>query len=203
MTVSAASFPVSLQVLIDARLDSIERMLIGRVPRADRIAIVEEVESQIHELLGDRDPESLTPDDVLDVLRRLDPPEAYLANQNETKTEPKEFYWVPSATQPGTSPRTKGLQARIGGIVGICSLAFILLAPLAYFVAVLFESEALLLFSIAVLCITGTVSSIFGIALCLPVRRQGTFAIVGLITAALSLPIWLIACPMGLLVFFS
>ena len=38
------------QSLIDARLDTIDRMLIGQVPRSDRTAIIGEIESQIHEL---------------------------------------------------------------------------------------------------------------------------------------------------------
>ncbi len=203
MTVATASFPVSLQVLIDARLDSIERMLIGRVPRADRIAIVEEVESQIHELLGDRDPESLTPDDLLDVLRRLDPPEAYLAHQNETKTEPTEFYSVPSVPKSAKSLQGPKLKARIGGIFGICSLGLMLLAPLAYFFALMLDSEVVLLLGLGATWVMGIVCGLVGVILCIQTRRQGAFAIMGLVMAALSLPIWLIACPIGALVFFS
>ena len=67
-----------MQALVDARLDTIDRMLLGRVARQDRLAIVREVESQIHDLLGEPRPRPLDRDDVLAVLARLDPPEAYL-----------------------------------------------------------------------------------------------------------------------------
>jgi hypothetical protein len=47
----------SVQALIDARLDTIDRMLLGRVSRADRLDIVRDVETQIFELLQGRDGE--------------------------------------------------------------------------------------------------------------------------------------------------
>ena len=39
MTVAPVRLPESLQALIDARLDTVDRMLLGRVPRPDRMAI--------------------------------------------------------------------------------------------------------------------------------------------------------------------
>ena len=46
--------PESLQALIDSRLDTIDRMLLGRLPRGERLEVVREVESQIFELLQER-----------------------------------------------------------------------------------------------------------------------------------------------------
>jgi hypothetical protein len=43
MTVATARISESLQTLIDSRLDTIDRMLMGRVGRAERMAIVREV----------------------------------------------------------------------------------------------------------------------------------------------------------------
>ena len=83
MTVATAPISDSLQTLVDSRLDTIDRMLLGRVSRQDRLAIVREVESQIHELLYDRGSDELTREDVLAVLARLDPPEAYIPDALE------------------------------------------------------------------------------------------------------------------------
>ena len=83
MTVDTAQVSEALQTLIDARLDTVDRMLLGRVPRQDRLAIVREVESQIFELLPTHGDGELGRDDVLAVLARLDPPEAYLPEAGE------------------------------------------------------------------------------------------------------------------------
>src|ERR1700730_5334455 len=74
----------SLQRLIVSWLDTIERMLLGRAARAERMAIVREVESQIHELLGERDTPEPSREDVLAVLARLAPPEASLPEEGPT-----------------------------------------------------------------------------------------------------------------------
>jgi hypothetical protein len=87
MTVTASiHVSESLQTLIDCRLDTIDRILLGRLPRSERVEIAREVESQIFELLGERNSDELTREDVLAVLARLDPPEAYLPD--EARSEP-------------------------------------------------------------------------------------------------------------------
>ena len=78
----------SLQTLIDCRLDTIDRMLLGRMPRSERVEIVREVESQIYELLGNQNSDELTREDVLGVLARLDPPEAYLPDEPSSEPPP-------------------------------------------------------------------------------------------------------------------
>ena len=70
--VATTQIAESLQTLIDSRLDTIDRMLLGRLPRSERLEIVREVEGQIHELLGERGSDELTREDVLAVLARLD-----------------------------------------------------------------------------------------------------------------------------------
>lgn len=81
MTVATAQISESLQTLIDSRLDTIDRMLLGRLSRQERLAIVTEVESQIHELLHANDADELTREGVLAVLARLDPPEAFIPDE--------------------------------------------------------------------------------------------------------------------------
>lgn len=61
----------ALQSLIDSRLDTVDRMLLSRVPRGERLAIVREVESQIDELLSERETDEVSREDVLAVLGRL------------------------------------------------------------------------------------------------------------------------------------
>ena len=101
MTVATAQISESLQTLIDSRLDTIDRMLLGRLSRQDRLAIVREVESQIHELLQERDADELTREDVLAVLARLDPPEAYIPD--ETEGEPVSLHQTIRGTDRSTS----------------------------------------------------------------------------------------------------
>ncbi len=57
-TMTSVRLDAAAQALIDARLDTIERLLMGRVSRQDRLEIVREVEAQIHDLLQERNEES-------------------------------------------------------------------------------------------------------------------------------------------------
>ncbi len=82
-TMTAVRLSDAVQALVDARLDTIDRMLLGRVSRADRLAIVREVEGQVHDLLAERGSDEPGRDDVLAVLARLDPPEAYLPEESD------------------------------------------------------------------------------------------------------------------------
>lgn len=67
-----------LQALVDSRLDALDAILLqAGVSRGERAGIVEEVESQVHELLSRRTAGAPTRNDVLAVLASLDPPEAY------------------------------------------------------------------------------------------------------------------------------
>src|SRR3954453_8385437 len=67
-TVASIRLTDSLQALIDARLDTVDRMLLGRVPRADRLAIARDLEAQIFDLLQECGADELGRDDVLAVL---------------------------------------------------------------------------------------------------------------------------------------
>ena len=199
-TMTSHSLANAVQSLIDARLETIERMLMGRVPRSDRLAIVQEVESQIYESLGDRDPQSISSDDMLEILRQLDPPEAYLANEIQVSEPAREFRAVykpnPIAGKPVSGV---GSEARIGGITGLCSLGLILMAPIPYLVASTFNSEILLLFGLGGFALLGIAASIVALILSIRCRRQGLMPILGLVAASLSLPIWLLGCSFMLL----
>jgi hypothetical protein len=120
----------ALQELVNLRLDTIDRMLLHSVPRPDRVGIVAEVEAQIFELLTERGADELTREDVLVVLSRLDPPEAYLPEQSARSTS------APGGGERGAparntrpAPATEPRIGIAGGIVGISALGTMLVMP--------------------------------------------------------------------------
>jgi hypothetical protein len=185
MTIATDSLSASLQTLIDSRLDTIDRMLLGRVARQDRLAIVREVESQIFELLQGRgEAGDLTRDDVLTVLASLDPPEAYLPEGPLGETSSARV------TAPGrfvTPARSGDLRAaKAAGIVGIATLVLVAFSPLIVIGSELTESEA-----IALILWFGTVGTVVAggvtaIALAAYGRLRGAWAVTGLVTGILS-----------------
>ncbi len=177
----------SLQNLIDSRLDTIDRMLLGRAARTERLAIVREVESQIHDLLGERESEELSREDVLAVLARLDPPEAFLAESFESEGR------IPvrgvSYHQPDRSKRRDSPgAARASGILGIAALSLLLVVPVSYLLAFLFEwSEALVILTTAATSICMLICGVVGIVTGFYARKSGVWAVVGLATSVLAL----------------
>src|SRR5262245_17532127 len=101
MTATIDELKRPLQNLIDNRLDAIDRILVeAGVPRAERGNILSDIEGQIHEMLrakvGEREP---TRRDVLDVLAKLDPPEAYAPDELREKV-------VESKPTPAMPPKS-------------------------------------------------------------------------------------------------
>lgn len=184
------------QMLIDSRLDAIERNLLGRMPRADRVAIIQEVESQIQDLLRDRDPQEVSREEVLDVLRKLDPPEAYLA-ENPPRLEGYRTSITDrsGAAMPSYRRKSRGISGLVGGILGIsCVVGFFMV----FILAVANEQAAkaiCILFGFPGLgaSITGLVFSILGIS-----RGQGAWAIVGLVLTPIAILFWLYLTYAGL-----
>jgi hypothetical protein len=71
--------PATLRQMIDARMDNIERALMTKgMGRGDRRQVLSAIEDQILEMLGQSTDEEPTREDLLRVLAKLDPPEAYL-----------------------------------------------------------------------------------------------------------------------------
>lgn len=87
MNQAAHNQPNDVRQRIDAYLDAIERVLIrGNVSRAERRSIVDEVESQIHEMLAARvEQEPIAA--ISEVLAQLDRPEAYAPEATATVTD--------------------------------------------------------------------------------------------------------------------
>jgi hypothetical protein len=190
MTVVTAQISESVQMLIDSRLDTIDRMLLGRLPRQDRLAIVTEAESQIHELLHASDGEDLTREDVLAVLARLDPPEAYLPDDSEST-----IGVAPRTTASRRTPKIPQERRNIGrvsGILGLVSFALVLMFPLALFAADSMGSvTAALLLLAGTIALTFTVS-ILGLVLGVHGQKGGVWAIVGIVLAAITLLVSLV-----------
>lgn len=180
MTVATSQLSESLQALIDARLDTIDRMLLGRVPRQDRLAIVKEVESQVFELLQERGGDELERDDVLAVLARLDPPEAYLPDEAGGTVSAR----VPSSSRP--APRNDDRVAKASGILGLSALGMVLLGLLIGMLALSQSSLVAYYIGLGVILVTFLLS-IVGTVLGVVARRGGPWSAVGLVTGILSL----------------
>jgi hypothetical protein len=186
----------STQHLIDSRLDTIDRMLLGRVSRQERLEIVREVEGQIFEQLHARGADESSREDVLAVLARLDPPEAYLPE------EAGDYGPVPSRRSLGprvgrTEPARGGPLriAKASGILGLVVMGLIMLGiPLAYGIAVTFQSEAALIVLGGGILAMSFFGSALAIVLAACCRLINGWAITGLVNGIL----WLFAC-LGLL----
>jgi hypothetical protein len=139
--------PELLQSLIDSRLDTIDRMLLGRLPRGERLEIVREVESQIFELLRERTGGTeLSREDVLDALRRLDPPEAYLPEDFGPEASSRRPVTVRSHQAGHYVPTAPSPRAPIGlasFLVGIgASMLVLLQMPVLIAAANIFSGNA-------------------------------------------------------------
>lgn len=179
-TLDAVQLAPSLQALVDARLDTIERMLMGKLPRQDRLAIVREVESQIQEQISSHRQDELSREDVLAVLASLDPPEAYLPEDGEAASEGSRRI---SGGRTGTG-RKAGRTGQAGGILGILCLAGAIFLPfLVWAVAMAFESEFVLLGGAVFSIVLIFVLAILSLVLSIQAGLRKAWAITGLITS--------------------
>jgi hypothetical protein len=188
MSVATTDLSRSTQHLIDSRLDTIDRMLLGRVSRQERLEIVREVEAQIFEQLHERGTEEFTRDDVLAVLARLDPPEAYLPeDEGDVRPVPWRRSSGPGVIHAQPAARGDSRIGRASGILGLVALGLILMAPWSFIVAELSGSMAALYILGGGALTLAFFASIPGIALALYSRMAGAWAVVGAVTAGLSI----------------
>jgi hypothetical protein len=195
MSVATTDLSRSTQHLIDSRLDTIDRMLLGRVSRQERLEIVREVEAQIFEQLHERGGEELTREDVLAVLGRLDPPEAYLPEEEEElRPVPLRRSPRPVAVHLQAVRRGDPRLAKASGILGLVVMGLIVLGcPMAYAIIASFPSVPMALVvggGVLALSIIGSALAIVLAAYC---RLASGWAIVGLVNGILwmvvSLPL--------------
>lgn len=184
MMVATVRISESLQILIDSRLDTIDRMLLGRLSRQDRLAIVREVESQIHELIQASDTDQLTREDVLAVLARLDPPEAYLPDATEGEPVSVHRTIPDSAQRPVVTGDLRF--GRASGILGVVAIALLLLLPVSYLIAIAFGSELVLFVLGGGTLVLVLVAAAVGLVLGILARKSGAWAVVGIVTSVLA-----------------
>jgi len=187
MSVATTDLSRSTQHLIDSRLDTIDRMLLWRVSRQERLEIVREVEAQIFEQLHERGTEEFSRDDVLAVLARLDPPEAYLPEEEgglgpvPSRRSPGPR---PGCTEPGRGGNTR--IAKASGVLGVVIMALTILGyPLTYVVAVALNSEAILIVLGGGILAVSLVGGALAIVLAACCRLANGWAITGLVTGIL------------------
>jgi hypothetical protein len=195
MTVATAQISESVQALIDSRLDTIDRMLLGRLSRPDRLAIVREVESQIHELLQERGSDELTREDVLAVLTRLDPPEAYLPD--ETGTVAASARVTSTSRSTVAVPRSDQRTGRASGILGLAALAVVVIYPALFMIPLLLQSQFLAWTFCGVTLALAFPAGILGLVLGIYSHKSGASAVVGIAAGALALllsPLIILSC---------
>ena len=177
----------SLQALVDLRLDTIDRMLLGRVSRQERLAIVGEVEAQIHERLSELDSDEPSREDLLAVLSRLDPPEAYVPEGTEPNIS--RAFDSPVMSRADSRAPTAEIDPRIGkaaGILGLVAIAFLFLMPLIYVGAAVTGSEEILLIGLFLAATAMFLCGLLGAAFGIYARFRGAGPVIGVIAGALA-----------------
>ncbi|WP_165068441.1 hypothetical protein [Paludisphaera rhizosphaerae] len=182
------------RTLIDARLDAIDRALLGRVSRAERLDVVGEVESRIGELLharcGSSEPSR---EDVLAVLAQLDPPEAYLGDDEEGFERPRGVVGGRPGglgvglSREGSSPgHGREWYGWVSGITGGISLLLAFMMPVVYLLAVAAESELVLFGGWAMVGLMWLAAATTTVVLAAVSRMTGGWSVVGLTLAIVS-----------------
>jgi hypothetical protein len=195
--------PHALESLIESRLDTIDRMLVGRVPRPDRLAIVKEVESQIYDLLQESGPEEPSRESVLAALARLDPPEAYLPDETIGQPASPNLSVSPRfRVAPVSKPRNRQV-SRASGVLGLIAILLVVLSPFPYLLGLALQSEIVMLFGWGLEIVGVLALGIVGIVLGIYARLQDAWAITGVVLCGLSLIAVLISSAMLLVLFFA
>jgi hypothetical protein len=179
------------RILIDARLDAIDRALLGRVSRAERLDVVGEVESRIDELLRERCGPGADPsrEDVLAVLARLDPPEAYLGDQDESSPTPRERASARPTSGPVSSPAAGVSERRswLSGISGIVAISASVLGLVALTISISIGSVALFVGGVGGGAVTSIAAGATAIVLAVKGEFRTGWAIAGLTLGVVSI----------------
>lgn len=191
MPTLAQTLPTHLQPLIDIRLDTIDRILLGRIPRADRIAIVEEVSNQIEEMLARKEKDQPEREDILEVLGRLDPPEAYLPEAQGFQEAPVSYTYSPEKnSKPGTGSTQGSRIWLLGLLAGLGACLFGFIVPLiGLLLTVATDSIAIFLVLFTLPGITSLLLSIAAIVLGImnPTKKVGDYIL--MVFSGLTLPV--------------
>ena len=191
MTTTAGSLVDSAQALIDARLDMIERMLMGQMSRGDRLAIVREVEAQIHDLLAERRPDETDRSAVIAALARLDPPEAYLPDEAGEVARPASTPKRPQTTGalrsiPSAGGKAPGsIAGRVSCILGALSLVLLILTAMGVS-GMVRNPDPVFVFTLSLLIFVTVTTSVFALTLAAYSRFSSYWAVIGLLAGLVS-----------------
>jgi hypothetical protein len=165
MNAAVIEVPPALRHLVDSRLDAIERALLqGDTPRAERRSILEDIETQIVEMLSAEAPDhEPTRADLLRVFTRLDPPEAFAGEPLES-VRPMRTTRAPAPAAANAPPATQSGYATTGILACVGGLTMLLLGlPLCAFTMLFSQSQNLLVIAIGLVAVTGIPSLVLGI----------------------------------------
>ena len=173
----------SLERLIDSRLDTIDRMCWAGWTAGSGWRLCGEVESQVHELLGECETEELSREDVLAVLARLT-----RRRRSCLKTSRATSTRRPApVSQPARSVRPgQHRVARTSGILGLTALSSVALLVISYFFNMIFD-ELFGYVGAAFSCLGLFTCGPLGLALGLYVRKSGVWAFLGIVASGLAM----------------
>ena len=189
MTELLTELAPSLQKMVDARLDNIDRALLSTdITRYERRQIVSAVEDQIQELVARINRQEPSREDIIRILASLDPPEVYGSGSMQPSVEhesQREFNRLArSQSAPSIEPR-----GNILAIVSVTLAAASLMAIPSVFVISIFAFIISAILSMAAL-ICGIV------ALCQLVSTKGKVFAKGMSILGI------VSFPVGLLMIF-
>lgn len=126
------------QSLLDCRLDLLDKMLVGVLPRGRRLEFVRGIELRILQQLSALTTGEPTEEQMLAALSQCEPLETVLATALSTARSPA----IPQAEAAAAlnllvTPRPQLKIARIAGFLGVASLLLLLAAPYFYLAAML------------------------------------------------------------------
>jgi hypothetical protein len=198
MPAANSSEKSSLEQLIDQRLDAIDRALLGLLPRSNRVALVAQVESMIHELAAANSADLDNPPSGGD--SEIGNPHSGSGTGNASHPAlSNPFLPLPGGlTQPAGKERSK--LAISAGVLGIVAISLLFLTPVTYaIVATIGEAlneivlYALLGGHVGAVALSGVAAVALGLVALIRFRKLGSgftgqaWAITGLCTGALPM----------------
>jgi hypothetical protein len=190
MTMMTMELAPPLQRLVNERLDAIDRVLLmSGVPRDERQTTVSEVDSQIHEMLLQREGTELERGDLLAVLSKIDPPEAFLTDEIPAHALPMLAVSARKAPAAPLKPQPPVL-AIASALAGLCGGISIIGVIVGY----VSESEAIALLCGMMALLMGILATIGGVVSIFKLRDSSgqQFALPLAVFATLFLPLALL-----------
>src|SRR5262249_31345966 len=146
-----------------------------------------------HELLVEHQTDEPSREDVLAVLGRLDPPEAYLPEESSIESITPRSGQIRQVVR-SVHERNSGV-SRASALLGLGALvSALLLIPAGWMIAIAFQSLILVFVLCGGAILTMLVSGVLGIVLGSFARKSGTWALVGIVTSVLAMVFAIFIC---------